>query len=134
MFRSNGLIDDFVLLGRPADYIAFAEKVGAAISSGRPEVLRTRSWINVEVQASDNLHELFTSLQNQDDFYPSMDVWRQRNILRVSGSSVVLEQLRIFLMDVSGRGEGYSYISEYSEDLPYSAASPEWRLQVHLTD
>lgn len=133
MFRPNGLIDDFVLYGMPNDYLAFAAMVGAAIRGGRAETLRTESGIHIEILSVGEQHELRTSLQNEDDFYPSLEAWQQRNILRVSGSAAVLERLRHFLVEVSGRGEGYSYISEYSDESPYFTDSPEWRLHVQAT-
>ncbi|MEQ1767689.1 MAG: hypothetical protein ABL859_09710, partial [Methylotenera sp.] len=133
LFRPNGLIDDFVLYGKRIDYVAFARKVEAVIDGGGTETLCTESGIHVEILSVAGRNELCTSLQNQGDVYPSMDDWQKRNILRVSGSAVVLERLRHFLVDLSGRGEGYSYISEYSEESPYSIDSPEWRLHVQAT-
>ena len=130
IFRPNGLIDDFVLFGSPSDYVALAGLVQAAIHSGRPETLHTQSWMRLEIQAVSDRCDLFTSLQNQEDTYPSREEWQQRNVLRVIGSAAVLEQLHLFLLDLSGRGDGYSYISQYSEALGYSSESPEWRLHV----
>ena len=128
LHRPNGLIDDFVLYGEPVDYATFAAKVDAAIESRIAETLKTESRIQIEVLAVDEQSELFTSLQNKDDCYLSMEDWQQRDILRVLGSTAVLEKLRQFLIDLSGRGQGYSYISDYSADCPYSACSPQWRL------
>jgi hypothetical protein len=130
MQRPNGLIDDFVLHGRPSDYKAFASVVQLAIGSGRPETLPTASRIRIEITNVPNQLELFTSLQNEEDFYATRDDWAERDILRVLGSTQVLERLCDFLVDLSGRGEGYSYISEYSDDLAYASCSPEWRLHV----
>jgi hypothetical protein len=130
MYRPNGLMDDFVLYGEPVDYVAFAAAVETAIESGEVKALETASSIHIEIRTVDGRDALFTSLQNQEDFYPSATDWDQRNILRVAGSRATLQRLRHFLVDLSGRGEGYSYISEYSEDHGYSANSPEWRLHV----
>ena len=130
LFRPNGLIDDFVLYGEQADYVALAARVEAAIFGGVAETSATESGICLEILSVASQHELCTSLQNKEDFYASMDDWQQRSILRVSGSPAVLERLRHFLVDLSGRGEGYSYISEYSQESPYSMTSPEWRLHV----
>ena len=130
LHRPNGLIDDFVLYGEPIDYTAFADKVEAAIKSKVAETLQTGSRIQIEVLNVSGQRELFTSLQNKDDCYLSMEDWQQRDILRVFGSTAVLEQLRQFLMDLSGRGQGYSYISEYSAGRSYSTSSPEWRLHL----
>ena len=49
------------------------------------------------------------------------------------GNTVVLEALRRFLVDLSQREDGYSYISEYSVEPGYSPRSPEWRLHVQNT-
>lgn len=132
MFRSNGLIDDLVIYGAPADYVVFAEQVQAAFGRGKPVVFQTASHIQIEILETTTGGELFTSLQNQDDFYASMDDWSERTVLRVRGDAGVLETLRRFLIDLSGRGDGYSYISEYSVDLAYASDSPQWRLHVQL--
>lgn len=133
MYRSNGLIDDFVLYGTPADYVALASKLGDAGRDGRAEYLRTDSSIHIEILRKDEQHDLRTSLQNEDDFYPTLDAWQRRNILRISGSAAVLERLSHYLVDVSGRGEGYSYISECPGESSYLIDSPEWRLHVQAT-
>lgn len=130
MFRSNGLIDDVVVNGMPEDYVRFSEGVAAAINSPKPVVLRTDSDVSVEISRDDNLETLFTSLQNESDEYLSMHAWNTRNILRVIGSQRNLTKLSAYLVAVSARGVGYSYISEFAEDGQYSAQSPEWRLQV----
>mgnify|MGYP000844865933 CR=1 FL=1 len=132
MYRSNGLIDDFVLHGSLADYRSFALQVQAAIRSGEPEQLPTSSPIVIEIACDPSQAELFTSLQNQDDLYPDIKEWAQRSILRLRGRTEVLEALCTFLIDLSGRGEGYSYISEYSEQFGYAKDSPEWRLHVRV--
>lgn len=133
LYRSNGLIDDFVVFGTPADYVAFAQLVERAIASNGKAASLTAEGIQLLVVAAAGQHELFTSLQNEEDFYPSLVDWNRRNILRVSGSDAVLERLRRFLMDVSTRGDGYSYISEYSSEFSYCVNSPQWRLQVQGT-
>jgi hypothetical protein len=130
MFRSNGLIDDVVVFGIPEDYVRFSERVAAAVASKEPVVLRTASDICVEISRDDNLETLFTSLQNENDEYISMNAWNTRNILRVVGSERTLVNLSTFLLAVSGRGVGYSYISEFAEGGQYSGHSPEWRLHV----
>jgi hypothetical protein len=132
MYRSNGLIDDFVLYGEPGDYLSFASRVEAAIHSRGPETFRTESQIQIEISITDRYRVLWTALENEDNFYPSIDAWNRRDILRVAGSPEILEKLRCFLVDLSGRGLGYSYISEFCEDSPYSADSPEWRLHVQV--
>jgi hypothetical protein len=133
MFRSNGLIDDFVLYGSSADYRTLSEHVEAAISSSGPIVLSTDSAIRIEISKNDQLEQLFTSFQNEDNEYFSMQDWGARSILRVAGSAAVLQQLAEFLVDISTRGEGYSYISEFSASNQYSCSSPEWRLHVQNT-
>ena len=77
--------------------------------------------------------ELFTSFQNRDNEYFSMEAWECRNILKVQASSIILKELVLFLRELSGRGVGYSYLSEYSEKYAYSTFSPEWRLHVEHT-
>ena len=130
MRRSNGLIDDFVLYGTPSDYLFFAVQVEEALRTSSPVSLATASLIRIEILKANDENSLFTSLQNEDDFYPSMDAWAGRMILRLRGTGAVLESLRRFLLDFSGRGDGYSYISEYSNELAYCAESPQWRLHV----
>ena len=133
MFRSNGLIDDFVVYGKPEDYIQLSKEVESVISSGKAVSVKSDSKISIEISLDENESELFTSLQNKDDEYFSMDAWRARNILRVMGNKNILESVQLFLIELSGRGEGYSYISEYSDSKGYSQASPEWRLHVEIT-
>lgn len=133
MYRSNGLIDDFVLHGKPDDYLAFASKVEAAVGSGQTEVLATASHISIEIAQAGSQAELFTSLQNRDNEYLTVEAWKARDILRVYGNGAVLEALHRFLLDLSTRGEGYSYLSEYSETFAYSRCSPQWRLHVNVT-
>lgn len=130
MFRPYGLLDDFVLYGSPSDYVALASSVRMAIDSGKPQIVRTSSPIAIRIEVEEGLRELFTSLQNLDNFYASMDDWERRDILRVAGGTGVLEALDGFLQDLSMRGEGYSYLSEYSEQFAYAADSPRWRLHV----
>jgi hypothetical protein len=130
MFAINGLIDDFVLYGKPSDYIEFARTVESAIHHGPIATLDTASRFQIEVDSDSDSKELMTSLQNRDNKCFSMNDWEQRDILRVWGSPTILEQLRLFLVDLSGRGEGYSYLAEYSEKHAYHRASPEWRLHV----
>lgn len=130
MFRSNGLLDDFVLYGSPSDYVALASSVRTAIDSGKPQIVRTSSPIGIRIEVEEGLQALFTSLQNRDNFYASMDDWERRDILRVAGGTEVLEALDGFLQDLSTRGEGYSYLSEYSEQFAYDTDSPRWRLHV----
>ena len=130
LFRPTGLIDDMVLYGSPADYVAFAAEVEAAISHGRPTTLKTESPFCIEIRVMGEGAELFTSLQNHENVYSSPEAWEERSVLRVHGSGAVLEALRLFLLDLSTRGEGYSYVSEYSKDLSYALNSPEWRLHV----
>jgi hypothetical protein len=62
-----------------------------------------------------------------------MDDWKNRNILRVYGTRSTLESLQKFLVNLAAKGEGYSHISEYSENCVYSTESPEWRLHVEIT-
>lgn len=133
MFRSNGLIDDLVVYGKPEEYLLFAEFVGKAISSKAPTLMLSESDISVEIICDESENELFTSLQNTTNDYFSMDDWNSRNILRIYGSSNILVSLQGFLNDLSGRGDGYSYISEYSKSYGYSCNSPEWRLHVEIT-
>jgi hypothetical protein len=130
MFRPNGLLDDFVLYGSPSDYIALASSVRSAIASGKPEIVQTSSHIILRIEVEEDLQELFTLLQNRDNFYASMDDWERRDILTVTGGYEVLQALDGFLQDLSTRGEGYSYLSEYSEQFAYAADSPRWRLHV----
>jgi hypothetical protein len=132
MHRSNGLIDDFVVYGSPSDYVSFAEHLQAALASSEPLTLKTASRIQIEISTVTNADELFTSLQNENDFYASTEEWAKRHILRVRGSLAVLESLRAFLIDLSRRGDGYSYISEYSANFAYSNQSPQWRLHVQV--
>ncbi|MGA8204093.1 MAG: hypothetical protein WB812_06200 [Woeseiaceae bacterium] len=133
IFRSNGLIDDLVVYGKPEDYLLFADFVGKAITSKKPTLLLSVSDISVQIVRDESESELFTSLQNETNEYYSIDDWNNRTILRVIGSSSVLANLQTYLDDLSGRGDGYSYISEYSETSSYSSNSPEWRLHVEFT-
>jgi len=133
MFRSNGLIDDVVVYGVPEDYRQFSEKVKAAISSPGAVMLSYDSPVCMEISKSDESKVLFTSLQNKSNKYLSMEDWNARSILRVVGSEAVLRELSAFLSDVSRRGEGYSYISEFSVSKEYSCLAPEWRLHVQNT-
>ena len=130
LFRSNGLIDDVVAFGMPEDYVRFSERAAAAIASSKPVVLRTDADVCVEISRDDDLETLFTSLQNENDEYLSMHAWNTRNILRVIGSKRTLANLSTYLLAVSARGVGYSYISEFAEAGQYSKQSPEWRLHV----
>ena len=133
MFRSNGLIDDLVLYAKPEEYHQFADFVSKAISSKNPTLMLSESDISIEIIHDETEEELSTSLQNKTNDYFSMDDWNNRDILRIYGSNRVLSSLQIFLNDLAGRGEGYSYISEYSESENYSSSSPEWRLHVEIT-
>lgn len=133
MYRSNGLIDEFVVYGEPEDYVRFSEEVRSAISSPAPVIVKTDSPLQIEVSKGNESEDLFTSLQNESGEYFSMDAWNARSILRVIGSEQVLIELSDFLADLSGRGNGYSYISEFSESRNYSSHSPEWRLHVQDT-
>lgn len=133
LFRSNGLIDDLVLYARPEEYLKFAEGVGKAINSKKPELILFESAMLVEIICRDAEEELSTSLQNKTNNYVSMDDWNARNILRIFGNTNSLIALQAFLIDLAGRGKGYSYISEYSNDCKYSSNSPEWRLHVEIT-
>ncbi|MGY3265563.1 hypothetical protein [Lysobacter sp. HA35] len=132
MYGSNGLIYDFALYGDASGYTSFAVSVRAAIGSGRPETLPTSSGVWIEITNDPNQADLFTSLQNEEDFYPTMAAWEDRNILRVRGSTDVLESLCAFLLDLPRRGAGYSCLSEYSDTLSYAADSPKWRLHVRV--
>lgn len=133
MYRSNGLIDDVIIWGSPADFIFFADAVSQAVSSHEPVLMQSDSDISLEISSDEAKEDLFTSLQNENNEYLSMDDWNNRNLLRLCGSHSVLESLEAFLKDVSGRGDGYSYISEYSDNHGYSPNSPEWRLHVENT-
>ncbi|RYG96823.1 MAG: hypothetical protein EON58_11175 [Alphaproteobacteria bacterium] len=133
LHRPNGLIDDFVIYGLPIDYLAFAAILEAAINSQKAETVRTASLIQIEILSDSEQTELFTSLQNRDDFYSSMADWEQRNILRIFGDRAVLEAFRLFLIDLSVRGDGYSYISEFSKEFGYSTSSPQWRFHIQPT-
>ncbi|GAA3574224.1 hypothetical protein GCM10022265_24020 [Marinobacter xestospongiae] len=133
MFRPNGLIDDLVLYGKPEDYLLFADHVGKAVSSEEPSSMASDSDFVVEITREDAKAELFTSLQNKQNEYFSFGDWNNRTILRIYGSGSVLSALQSFLRDLSGRRDGYSYISEYSERYSYSRNSPEWRLHVEIT-
>ena len=130
IFRSNGLIDDVVVYGAPEDYEQFSKQIKAAISSSDAVVLNSDSPILIEISKDNKSEILFTSLQNESDEYFSMEDWSARSILRVIGSEAVLKKLSEFLPDLSGRGEGYSYISEFSISNEYSSFSPEWRFHV----
>lgn len=133
MFRPNGLIDDLVLYAKPEEYHQFADFVGKAISSNTPTLMLSESDISIEIIRDETEEELFTSLQNKTNDYFSMDDWSNRDALRIYGSHRVLSCLQEFLNDLAGRGEGYSYLSEYSETSGYSSSSPEWRLHVEIT-
>ena len=130
MFCINGLIDDFVLHGDSNDYLEFAKAVKSVLQSEAPATLLTESLFRIEVTGDTESSELFTSLQNQDNDYLSMNDWEQRDILRVWGNATVLRQLHKFLKQLPEHGVGYSYISEYSEKYPYNKFSPQWRLHV----
>ena len=133
MYRSNGLIDDLILYAKPEGYHQFADFVGKAISSEKPTLMLSESDISIEITLDESEGELFTSLQNKTNDYFSMDDWNNRDILRIYGNRSILARLQAFLNDLASRGEGYSYISEYSESENYSSNSPEWRLHVETT-
>lgn len=133
MYRSNGLIDDIVVYGKSENYLSFADFVGRAINSEKSTLMPSASNISVEIICDEKRAELFTSLQNETNDYISMDDWNNRNILRVFGNPIVLANLQMFLVDLAGRGEGYSYLSEYSNSTGYSGDSPEWRLHVEIS-
>ena len=132
MFRSNGLIDDFVANNAPEDYLQFAESIQSVLSSKESEEIKTDSSLLIKTSLDEEADELFTSLQNEKNEYFSIKEWEERNILRVISSEAVLNELQRFLIELSGRGEGYSYLSEYSEEYKYSPFSPEWRLHVNF--
>lgn len=133
LFRPNGLIDDVVVYGTPEDYEQFSERVRVAISSPDAVVLNSDLPLCIEISKNNESEDLFTSLQNERDEYLSMKDWNARSILRVIGSEKVLKELSAFLFDLSRKGEGYSYISEFSVTSEYSRSSPEWRLHVQNT-
>ncbi len=133
MYRSNGLIDDLVLYAKPAGYHQLADFVGKAISSERPILMLSESNISIEITLDESEEELFTYLQNKTNDYFSSDDWNNRDILRIYGNRSILARLQAFLNDLANRGEGYSYISEYSDNENYSNNSPEWRLHVEIT-
>ena len=133
MFRPNGLIDDFLVYGKPEDYIHLSKQVVSVISSKNPIMVSTDSEISIEISIDENRTELFTSLQNKEHDYFSMGMWKARNILRFMGNENILESLHMFLINLSQRGEAYSYISEYSTIEKYSKQSPEWRLHLEIT-
>jgi len=133
MYRSNGLIDDLVLYAKPVGYHQLADFVGKAISSERPILMLSESNISIEITLDESEEELFTSLQNKTNDYFSSDDWNNRDILRIYGNRSILARLQAFLNDLANRGEGYSYISEYSDNENYSNNSPEWRLHVEIT-
>lgn len=130
IYRSNGLIDDFVVYGAAEDYIHFSDAIKKAISSSKPVVLTTHSSFTIEVSMDGKFDELFTSLQSNDNQYFSHKDWEERSVLRVIGSQLILEELCKFLQDIACQNQGYSYISEFSESIDYSAYSPEWRLHI----
>ena len=132
MFRSNGLIDGLVIYAKPEEYRQFADFVAKAINSKKPTWMLSESDISIEIIRDDAEKVLFTSLQNKMNEYFSIDDWNNRDILRVYGSQCVLSSLQAFLHDLAGRGEGYSYVSEYSESKHYSNHSPEWRLHIEV--
>jgi hypothetical protein len=106
MQRSNGLIDDFVVYGSPDDYNSLASRVRSAVGSGEPEIVHTSSRIGIEIQIDPELSELFTSLQNQDNLYPTKSAWAERNILRVAGGKEVLEALSAFFTTLVRAAKG----------------------------
>lgn len=133
MFRSNGLIDDVVIHGEPDDYLKFSKTIQSVIESKKLTTHETNSSIGIEIIFDESVdQELFTSLQNQENEYFSIKDWDERDTLRVVGSEVILNTLYNFIVGLSGSGQGYSYISEYSEKYKYSFDSPEWQLHVDV--
>ncbi len=147
MFCSNGLIDDFVLHGAPQDYLDFAKAIQKVLSSGEKAILDTSEVDKIEISIDEDIEdiedeseeapeeeieELFTSLQNEDNSYLSIADWENRDILRLQGSRVVLEEARRFLVALAKETEGYSYLDEYSDTYGYSRYSPVWRLCLYL--
>ena len=126
----NGLIDDFVLFGKPSDYVDLAKTVESAVRMESIATLATTSGFRIDIVSDPEYDRLTTSLQNQENEYFSMAEWEQRDILRIWGSPTILEKLYLFLIDLSSRGHGYSYLAEYSEDHGYDNSSPVWRLHV----
>lgn len=134
LFSSNGLIDDLIVVGLPQDYVKFSEVVNVALSSEKFERIKVKDSFIIEVEVN-QVHEseIFTSLQNETNEYYSLKDWENRRILRVKGGREALIELSEFLVDLSQKGTGYSYISEYSTEYGYSIYSPEWRLMVEST-
>jgi hypothetical protein len=132
MYQSNGLIDDLIVYGTPEDYLLFAELVKKAINA-KPTLMLSELDISIEIKCDESKRELFTSLQNEANEYYSMEDWNNRKLLRIHANSNVLASLQSFLHDLSVRGDGYSYLSEYSKSFGYSGNSPEWRLHVEST-
>ncbi|WP_223789881.1 hypothetical protein [Marinicella meishanensis] len=131
MYRSNGLIDDFVVYGAPEEYLLFAYLVDKAIAATQPIMMLTESNITVEINCADFIKDqLFTTLENEQGEYLTHADWEARDRLRIYGNPTILRALQQFLIDLSGRGKGYSYLCEYSTTHPYAADSPEWRLHV----
>ncbi len=130
-YCSNGLIDDFVLYGTAKDYLDFTNSVDLVLSSFKNKIIvKTTNYIYIEISLDNSINELFTSLQNKDNEYFSYHEWENRDILRVMGSEKVLIELKKFLIDLSKKEQGYSYLSEYSKVCKYSSYSPEWRLHI----
>ena len=130
MFAINGLIDDFVIYGKPSDYVEFARAVESAAHGQPTAILRTATSFRIEINNEPDTKRLMTSLQNEENEYLSMDDWARREILRIWANQAILEQLHTFLIDLSGRGKGYSYLAEFSEEDLIHHSSPEWRLHV----
>ena len=134
MYRSNGLIDEFIMYGAAKDYSEFAETIQAVVNTGKSTCLKTDSDIQIEIMLDASKEkELFTSLQNQNNEYFSMQEWEKRDRLKIIGCMSSLNELHKFMLNVSASGSGYSYISEYSKTHSYSNYSPEWRLHVQNT-
>ena len=132
MYSANGLIDDFVLFGSQLDYLKFSQMVESAINSLSPVELELRddSDIRIVIYHDEEKNVLFTSLQNQEDFYLTMQDWHERDQLKIIGSSRILKALASFLENIAQYETGYSYISEFSETYEYSSGSPQWRLHT----
>ena len=67
MRRSNGLIDNVVVYGAPEDYQKLSEQVKAAVSSSNAVVLQSDTSICIEITKCNELDDLFTSLQNENN-------------------------------------------------------------------
>lgn len=127
---SNVWADDIIVYGTPVDYQSFAEFVDKCLETNSPTLMLTESDVLVEIVLDESQDELLSSYQVNQSDDASMEHVNHEIVLRVCGNRTILSVLKEFLVDLSGRGDGYSYLCEYSEKYDCAEESKDWRMHV----